>query len=199
MCCAKKGGFRLAIKIFIDQGHNPRNPNSGAEGNGLYEQDITYEIGVLTAELIGSNPAFEVKLSRTSPEQVLGGSNTESLQQRVNAANSWGADYFISLHTNASSVSDTASWNEGYAYSVDSRGYDLGENILEQLIASTGLGSHGMFERPGLYVLRRTQMPSVLIELGFITTPYDAELMRDSPELFAEGVYNGILAYLGQL
>ena len=31
----------MAIKIFIDQGHNPGNPNAGAEGNGLYEQDIT--------------------------------------------------------------------------------------------------------------------------------------------------------------
>lgn len=36
----------MAIKIFIDQGHNPQNPNAGAEGNGLYEQDITYEVGL---------------------------------------------------------------------------------------------------------------------------------------------------------
>jgi N-acetylmuramoyl-L-alanine amidase len=32
----------MAIKLFIDQGHNPRNPNAGAEGNGLREQDVTY-------------------------------------------------------------------------------------------------------------------------------------------------------------
>ena len=35
----------MAIKIFIDQGHNPQNPNAGAEGNGLREQDITYDTG----------------------------------------------------------------------------------------------------------------------------------------------------------
>jgi len=41
----------MAIKIFIDQGHNPSNPNAGAEGQGLREQDITYDIGIRLAEL----------------------------------------------------------------------------------------------------------------------------------------------------
>ena len=35
----------MATKIYIDQGHNPENPNAGAEGNGLQEQNITYRIG----------------------------------------------------------------------------------------------------------------------------------------------------------
>ena len=62
----------MAIKIFIDQGHNPGNPNAGAEGNGLYEQDITYEVGRLTAELLRENPEFEVRLSRNTPTEILG-------------------------------------------------------------------------------------------------------------------------------
>lgn len=56
-----------------------------------------------------------------------------------------------------------------------------------------------MSVRTNLYVLRRTQMPAVLVELGFITNPGDAELMSTRPDLFAEGVYNGILDYLGML
>ena len=40
----------MAIKIYIDQGHNPVNPNAGSEGNGLREQDIVYRIGQLLAE-----------------------------------------------------------------------------------------------------------------------------------------------------
>ena len=35
----------MAIKIFIDQGHNPQNPNAGAEANGIREQDINYAVG----------------------------------------------------------------------------------------------------------------------------------------------------------
>ncbi|MBO5945151.1 MAG: N-acetylmuramoyl-L-alanine amidase, partial [Clostridia bacterium] len=40
-----------------------------------------------------------------------------------------------------------------------------------------------------------TQMPAVLVEMGFISNRYDAELMVYSPELFAEGIYRGILEY----
>ena len=43
----------MAIRIFIDQGHNPSGPNTGAEGNGLIEQDITYTVGLYLAEQIG--------------------------------------------------------------------------------------------------------------------------------------------------
>ena len=42
----------MATKIYIDQGHNPQNPNAGAEGNGYREQDITYRIGVELADLL---------------------------------------------------------------------------------------------------------------------------------------------------
>ena len=42
----------MATRIYIDQGHNPQNPNAGAEGNGYREQDISYEIGVLLADIM---------------------------------------------------------------------------------------------------------------------------------------------------
>ena len=94
----------MAIKIYIDQGHNPENPNAGAEGNGLREQDITYRVGKALGDLLRANPDFEVRESRPTPETTLGSSNTTSLQRRVQDANAWGADYFISIHTNASSI-----------------------------------------------------------------------------------------------
>ena len=88
----------MAIKIFIDQGHNPQNPNAGAEGNGLREQDITYDTGLRLASLLRDNGNFEVRLSRNTPTEQLGTSNASSLAERVRAANDWGADYFISIH-----------------------------------------------------------------------------------------------------
>ena len=69
--------------------------------------------------------------------------------------------------------------------------------ILAGLAAETGLPNRGMFTRPSLYVLKRTNMPAVLVELGFITNSRDARLMNEQPQLFARGVYDGILAYLG--
>ena len=112
------------IKIFIDQGHNPTNPNAGAEANGLREQDITYDVGV--------------RLSRNSPTEQLGTSNASSLAARVNAANSWGAQYFISLHCNAS-TNTAASGSEAYVYRLNSVAADLGEQLLIGLHNATGL------------------------------------------------------------
>ncbi|MBQ9080490.1 MAG: N-acetylmuramoyl-L-alanine amidase [Clostridia bacterium] len=188
----------MAIKIYIDQGHNPVNPNAGAEGNGLREQDIVYAIGQRLATLLRNDDRFDVRLSRPTATTQLGTSNTTSLAARVNDANSWGADYFISLHTNASDIA-SASGSEAYAYSRASEGFVLGERILYWLNSMTGLANRGMYTRPGLYILRRTNMPSVLVELGFITKYYDANLMSTRPDLFAEGVYYGLLDYFGLL
>ncbi len=186
----------MAIKIFVDQGHNPRNPNAGAEGNGLREQDLTYEIGIQLAQLLAADPNYEVLLSRPTPETVLGTTNAQSLAARVNAANNWGADYFISLHANASSIT-SASGSEGYVYSLGGAAQQFAENILVGLTDATGLPNRGVFARPTLYVLRRTRMPATLIELGFITNPGDAALMSQNPQLFAAGIYNGINRYFG--
>ena len=186
----------MSIKIYIDQGHNPVNPNAGAEGNGLREQDLVYNIGQRLASLLRANPDYEVRLSRPTRDTQLGTSTATSLSSRVNEANRWGADYFISLHTNAAS-SPSASGSEAYVYNRGTRAYALADDILTNLTNITGLRNRGVQSRPGLYVLRKTQMPAVLVELGFITNPGDAALMRDNPGLFAEGIYQGIREYTG--
>lgn len=186
----------MAIKVYIDQGHNPVNPNAGAEGNGLREQNLVYEIGRELASLLRANGNFEVRLSRPTPQTQLGNSTSSSLRIRVNEANSWGADYFISLHTNAS-TSPAANGSEALVYYSPSRSASLAEDILEGLNEATGLRNRGVKVRSGLYVLRKTQMPAVLVELAFISNPEEAALMRDRPELFARGIYDGIVEYTG--
>ena len=186
----------MSIKIYVDQGHNPVNPNAGAEGNGLREQDLVYAIGQELAALLRADPDFEVRLSRPTRDTLLGTTNATSLSARVNEANRWGADYFISLHTNAAS-SSSASGSEAYVYARGTRAVGFAEDILDKLTDITGLRDRGVKARPGLYVLRRTQMPATLVELGFITNPGDAALMRDDPGLFAEGIYRGIKEYTG--
>lgn len=187
----------MAYKVYIDQGHNPVNPNAGAEGNGYREQDLVYEIGRLTAQYLNAF-GVETKLSRPTPTTQLGTSVGSSLAARVNDANAWGADYFVSLHANASTIT-SASGSEAYVFSNASAATPLARDILKWLNISTGLPTRGVFARPSLYVLRRTRMPATLIELGFITNPGDARLMATRPDLFANGVANGIVDYLGML
>ncbi|MBQ7226707.1 MAG: N-acetylmuramoyl-L-alanine amidase [Clostridia bacterium] len=185
----------MAIKIYIDQGHNPSPPNTGAEGNGYREQDITYQVGQRLADLLRGDSRFEVRLSRPTPQTQLGTSNASSLRVRVNDANSWGADYFISIHTNAS-VSQNANGTEVLVYSSPSRSASLAEDVLREVTEITGFPSRGVKLRPGLYVLRRTAMPAILVELGFISNPYEARFMAENPALFASGIYRGLLDYL---
>ncbi len=187
----------MAIRIFIDQGHNPQNPNSGAEGNGYREQDLVYAIGKELEALLNADPRFEARTSRNAPDEILGTSTATSLATRVNAANDWGADWFISIHANASDI-ESASGSEAFVFDLSSRAYPLAEDILASLSEVTGLTDRGVTARPTLYVLRKTRMPALLLEVGFITNADDAALMAENPALIAQGIYQGIETFFSE-
>lgn len=183
------------IRIYIDQGHNPTNyHNSGSQGNGLYEENITFTIGRLLAGLLTLDERFEVRLSRPTSSTVLGTTNTGSLEARVQGAKDFDADYFISLHVNAYTDS-SAHGIEVYTTESSGTSYEFGSYLLDGVVESTQLRNRHMKQNPNLHVLKNATMPAVLIEMGFISNENDAKLLSESPELFAQGIYNGILNY----
>lgn len=190
-------GVDQKIRIYIDQGHNPTDyHNSGASGNGLYEQDLTFAIGKLLAELLKADGRFLVRLSRPTAGTVLGTDNDSSLDARVQGAIDFKADYFISLHIN--SYTDSAAHGiEVYTANQEGESYSFGNSLLNGLIDATELRNRGMKLGPNLRVLKNATMPAVLLEMGFISNEQDAKLLSTSPNLFANGIYNGILAYFG--
>ena len=182
------------IRIYIDQGHNPTNyHNTGAEGNGLYEQDITYNIGCQLADMLRNDGRFEVLLSRPDEDTVLGSDVPSSLKARVNGASEFDADYFISLHIN-SFTNDAANGIEVFS-ADDNESYSFGRSLLQGMVASTSLNDRGMKPSSELYLLENADMPVVLLEMGFISNSSDSQLLSESPDLFAEGIYNGIVNY----
>lgn len=185
----------MPIKIFIDQGHNPGGINGGAEGNGLLEQDVTYNVGIYLNQLLNNDYRFESMVSRETIDTILGTNNRTSLAQRVNMANSWNADYFISIHTNASE-NPQLNGSEVYVYSEETPAYELAEDVLNNIVTIVGTRDNGVRVNRTLYVLRRTTMPAILIELAYITNTQDAEKLRDNQYLFAYAIYRGILEYL---
>ena len=183
------------IKIYIDQGHNPTAfHNSGAVGNGLYEEDLTFEIGCLLAELLLADGRFEVRLSRPNAATVLGTDNTTSLAARVADAQDFDADYFISLHVN-SFTQESAHGLEVHVMEENTVSHAFGNSLLQGLLKSTGLRDRGMKISPSLYVLKNATMPAALVEMGFISNVGDSTLLAEQPDLFAKGIYNGILEW----
>lgn len=187
------------IRIYIDQGHNPAPyHNNGAEGNGLYEQDVTFLIGSILADILREDGRFVVQLSRPNKSVVLGTDNKSSLMARVEGAAEFDADYLISLHTN-SFGQDSANGIEVYVAEEKSESYIFGEALLGGLVDSTKLRNRGMKLNPDLDILEYSEMPAALLEMGFISNSTDAALLAEQPELFAQGIYNGILDYFGLL
>lgn len=186
----------MPIRIFIDQGHNPYGFNAGAEGFGLREQDITYIVGVYLANILNADPRFEAMTSRKTPDEILGYDNTSSLRERVDMAAVWGADYFISIHVNANENPEI-NGTEGYVYRTGSEGYYMAENIVAEIVRRLNTKNNGVNARPSLYVLRRTSMPAVLVELAYITNYEDALLLSTEQYSFAYAIYVGLLNYFG--
>lgn len=186
----------MPIRIYIDQGHNPYGFNAGAEGFGLREQDITYLVGAYLANILNADSRFTAITSRTSPDEILGYDTNSSLRTRTEQANQWGADYFLSIHTNAN-VNPAINGTEAYVYAVNTPSYELAVNIVNEIVRRLGTKNNGIYVRPSLYVLRRTNMPAVLIELAYLSNEGDAALLADKPYEFAYAIYVGLLNYLG--
>lgn len=187
----------MAIKVFIDQGHNPTGyHNAGAVGFGLHEEDITYQVGAYLSDILSSDPRFEVRTSRPTPTTVLGTSNATSLRARVTAANDWPADYFISIHVN-SNTNPAINGTEVYIYQTGTSAEILAQDILNEIVRRVGTKDNLVRTNPALYVLRRTNMPAVLVELGYITNEGDLEKLINDQYQFAYGIYVGLLNFLG--
>lgn len=185
----------MAIKIYVDQGHNPGNINAGAEGNGVVESEVTYWVGIYLAAFLFADPRFEVKVSRRFPDTVLGTDQASSLRIRVDEANAWPADYFISIHANANPNPDI-NGSEVYVYQRNTVAYDLAVDVLDSIVNIVKTKDNLVRTNPSLYVLRRTTMPAILVELGYLTNKEDAQKLLDDQFLFGLSIYIGILNYL---
>ena len=111
-------------------------------------------------------------------------------------ANSWPANYFISLHVNAN-LNTSVNGTEVYVYRLYTQANWLAEQVLDGIVEIAGTKNNGVRANPTLYVLRKTNMPSILVEMAYMSNPGDAEKLRNDRESFAQGIYEGILRYFG--
>lgn len=159
-------------RIVIDAGHGGKDP--GAVGHGLQEADINLRLAkCLAVEL--RTKKHTVIMTRSADEYL-------SLAQRSEIANNNNADLFVSLHCNAA-TNPNANGIETLCYALSSKGYKYALKVQKELVEGTGLVSRGVKARPGLYVLKHTKAPAILIELGFISNSKDAEWLKNSENI----------------
>ena len=182
------------MRIFIDAGHNDKNVDTGAVGNGLREQDVTLDI----AQLLGKKLAavgIDVKQSRHNKTDVIGSTLSESLSKRAKMANELKADLFISLHCNAH-ANVIAKGTEVYAYSTNSKGYPLAKKVCDSICKRLGTTNRGA-KTTNYTVLKKTTMLAILVEIAFITNASDAALLKSKKEDFASAICEAVCEHYG--
>ena len=179
-------------KVFVNPGHCPGidsgavNPNSG-----LQEADVALAIGDLVAEYL-TDAGCEVQLLQ-SDNLMYDGEGPCVCQ----TANDWQADIFVSIHCNAANTD--ARGTEVEIYPGSDASSKLGQCIQSQIVDSLGTTDRGLKERPGLCVLKHTDMPAVLVETAFIDNDDDANLLTNNQDDFARAIARGITDYEGAM
>ena len=182
-------------KIYIDPGHNPTGNDTGAVGYGLKEQDVSVQIGVLLRDML-INGGQTVKMSRENITDTIAQGLNASLAGRYNAANSWNADIFVSIHCNAASTK--AYGCETYYCTGSTQGRALAECVQPHMTAETERYNRGV-KSANFAVIRHTNMPAILVETAFIDNYDDNRFLasEDGKYKCAVAIYKGICDYLG--
>ena len=182
------------ITGVLDPGHGL--PDPGAIGvTGLQEHDVA----LLMAHLLKyklEREKHRILLTRYSPDRSDPNRNKD-FQARVDLANREKAAYFVSVHCNAAGV-DTARGIETFHHPSSKLGIPLAKSIQEEMVKATGFRDRGAKYHANLFVLNRTHMPAVLVELPFLTTPEEEAALKRVEVLlqFAEGISAGIKKWI---
>jgi len=177
-------------KVVIDPGHG--GVDSGAVGvTGLKEKDLTLEVGERLKKMLEDAGAVVI-MTRSGDHSV-------SSANRVKIANEVKADVYVSIHANAHIDPDSNGTETFYCSENSYRDASkyLAQQLHRELIYELGLRDRGV-KTECFYMLKKTKMPSTLVEIAFLTNEKEEELLR-KPETrarVAEALFRGLEAYL---
>ncbi|MBE9206666.1 N-acetylmuramoyl-L-alanine amidase [Nostoc sp. LEGE 06077] len=177
---------RGKVVVVIDPGHGGKDPGAIGIG-GVREKDVILPIGKRVAEILQQN-GVQVILTRSSDYFV-------TLPGRVQLAERANADVFVSIHANAlGGGRSDVSGLETYYY--DS-GLSLARVVHSSILQSLNVRDRGV-RRARFFVLRKSSMPSILVETGYLTGREDVVKLRSSAyqNQMADAIARGILQYL---
>ncbi len=166
----------------LQSAHGGRDP--GAVYNGRQEKDDVLKLVLAIGEIL-QNSEIDVEYTRTTDIY-------ETPFQKATEANEAGVDFFISIHRNSSPLANQYMGVESLIYNLSGIKYEMAENINAQL-ETVGFKDLGVKARPNLVVLRRTKMPAILVEVGFINSDSDNTIFDKNFNDIAQAIADGIL------
>ena len=179
--------------IMLDAGHGGTDPGALGKLNGktVNEKDLTLSITYKVKAILDSN-GYKTAMTRT-------GDTLPSLSERPQMANDKDCALFASIHIN-SAEDESASGTEVY-YSEENNGDEFGltsqefaTNVLDGMLKYMKSNDRGI-RMANWAVIRRSNMPAVLIEVGFISNEKELKLMcsDDYQNKVARGIAEGII------
>ncbi len=175
----------MPYSVMLDAGHGGVNP--GAVYDGRQEKDDNLAL-VLAIGPILENNGINVLYTRTTDVY-------QTPLQKAELANEAAVDFFVSIHRNSFPEDNVVSGVESLVYDLSGIKVEMAENINAQL-ETVGFVNLGVKARPNLIVLRRTKMPAVLVEVGFINSNTDNQLLDANFEAIARAIADGIIETL---
>lgn len=175
-------------KIVLDPGHGGKD--SGAIGvSGTYEKNLNLAVTMKLVDLLKDDPFIEVILTRNSDVYL-------SLDDRVAYANYINPDIFISIHHN--SIPYKSYINGSETYYTRSESSKLAKTIHKYLVSSTGFVDRGV-DTAGFRVIKYTDMPAALIEVGYLSNWTEEQKMLNPylQDSVAKGLESAIKEYFG--
>lgn len=166
----------------LQSAHGGSDP--GAVYKGRQEKDDTLDLTLAVGDILKKN-GIDVYYTRTTDEY-------ETPFKKATDANNSGADLFVSIHRNSSENPNQYSGIETLVYSDTGLKAEVARNINNQL-EDAGFKNLGVDERKNLVVLKRTKMPAVLVEVGFINNDKDNYLFDEEFDSIAQAIADGIL------
>ncbi len=172
----------MAYSVVIDAGHGGND--LGASYQGRNEKDDNLRLALAVGRKLEEN-GVDVYYTRTTDVY-------DTPFEKAVMGNNSGADFFVSLHRNSVPEENTSSGVETLVFDDSGIKSEMARNINEKL-SSLGFANRGVIERPNLVVLRRTKIPAVLVETGFINNDRDNSLFDEKFDEIAGAIADGIL------
>ena len=178
------------MKWYLDFGHGGKDPGAIGPTN-LKESDVALKIGMIIKENLEN--ALEKVITTREDDKYY------SLYYRTKKANNENCDYFISIHLN-SATNSSAKGCEVWLYNENSKLKNLANNLCNNLSTKMDTPNRGVKYSKNLSVLKNTKMPSLLIEIDFISNKEVEKSLRNDNHLknIADTISSTLLSFVNK-